>query len=281
MCPNKDLPKREKGFMTLDLFRGIIDQAKDFAFDINLAHRGESLLHPRIVEAVRIAKQSGLLTRLHTNGSLLTRDLSKGLIEAGLDHISFSFDGLTRETYQRIRKGGDFDRTLSRILEFLEVKRELGSRRPVTAVEVINFENVAGFELNRSREAFRRRFKSLPLDSFVVKQMHNWAGEIEAARESRSYTACPFPWNAMVISWDGTVTPCTQDFFNRMPVGNAGDTSLEEIWNGEKMTDLRRRLADGDLERLPVCRECDRLWRKSFLGVPTEFLWKFLFKRMN
>lgn len=281
MCPNKDLSKQDKGFMDMALFQKIIDEARDFAFDINLAHRGESLLHPDIVEAARAARAAGLFTRLHTNGSLLTEELGRGLIEAGLDHISFSFDGLTRETYERIRKGGDFEKTLANIVRFLEIKRETGAARPAAAIEVINFEDVAGFELDKARSTFQKHFQDLPLDSFVVKELHNWAGDIEAARETNTYTACPFPWNALVISWNGDVTPCTQDFFNRMVLGNARESSLSEIWNGEEMTRLRRKLGTCDLDGLPACIKCDRVWRKGFLGVPREYLWKFLFRKMN
>ena len=69
MCPNKDLKKKDKGYMDMDLYRKIVDEAREFIFDINLAHRGESLLHPEIVEAIKYAKQSKIFTRLHTNGS--------------------------------------------------------------------------------------------------------------------------------------------------------------------------------------------------------------------
>jgi hypothetical protein len=31
--------------MELDLYKKIVDEAKDYVFDINLVHRGESLLH--------------------------------------------------------------------------------------------------------------------------------------------------------------------------------------------------------------------------------------------
>ncbi len=49
MCPNKDLTKEQKGFMDFDLFKKIVDEAKDFVFDVHLLHRGESLLHPRLL----------------------------------------------------------------------------------------------------------------------------------------------------------------------------------------------------------------------------------------
>jgi len=46
------------------------------------------------------------------------------------------------------------------------------------------------------------------------------------------------------------------------------------------MQDLRRRLANQEIEDLDTCSRCDRPWRERFMGVPKEYLWKFLFKRM-
>ena len=112
----QDLNKEDRGTMEMSLYRKIIDEARAFAFDINLAHRGESLLHPHLIEAIRYAKSQGLYTRLHTNGSLLTEDLSREIIASGLDRLSFSFDGFTKEAYEGIRRGGDFDKTIGNII---------------------------------------------------------------------------------------------------------------------------------------------------------------------
>jgi radical SAM protein with 4Fe4S-binding SPASM domain len=278
MCPNKDLRKEDRGLMPLELFKKIVDEAADWVFEINLAHRGESLLHSQIPEIVALAREKKIFTRLHTNGSLLTEDLSRRLIEEGLDRLSISFDGFDKATYEKIRRGGDFDKTAANIVRFLQIKRELGSKTPETAIEVIKFPPVeAGTE---SAESFRKRFEGLPLDSFVMKDLHNWAGEIRTDKPGKHYSVCTFPWNALVILWDGAVLPCTQDFFGTYVVGNANQSSLEELWNGEGMRELRRRLAAGDIKDLKACSRCDRAWRKGFLGVPREFLWKFITKRM-
>lgn len=280
MCPNKDLGKKDKGFMDFDLYQKIIDEAREYVFDINLAHRGESLLHPKLIEAISYAKKSGLYTRLHTNGSLLTGNLSRRLIQSGLDRLSFSFDGYEKDTYERIRRGGDFDMTVSNIVRFLEIKKEARSKKPVTAIEVISFDDPDKQVSAEAKGQFKDRFRGLPLDSFILKEMHNWAGRIERKSRGKNYTVCPFPWNALVIFWDGTVLPCTQDFFGKFVAGNVKDSSLQEIWNGENMRSLREKLAQKDIAGLETCSVCDRVWREGFLGVPKEYLWKFITKRM-
>jgi len=277
MCPNKDMAKEDHGDMDFDLYKKIIDEAADFAFDINLAHRGESLLHPRIVEAIAFAKEKGLFTRLHTNGSLLTEDLAAKIIDAGLNRISFSFDGFDKDTYEHTRIGVHFEKTLQNIIRFLEIKRDKHSKTPDTSIEVINFD---GDKKEAVQKEFEARFEGLPLDSFVIKEPHNWAGETGMEQASDHYSVCPFPWNALVIFWNGDVLPCSQDFFGKHVLGNANTDSLRDIWNGQRQIGLRKKLSKKDVKGLPACSKCDRLHRKSFLGVPREFLWKFIAKRM-
>lgn len=280
MCPNKDLPKEKKGFMQFDLYRKIIDEAAAFAFEINLAHRGESLLHSQAAEMTAYAVEKGLFTRLHTNGSLLNDTLSRNLIQAGLDRISFSFDGFDKETYEKIRTGGHFDKTVTNIRRFLEIKKELGRRNPTAAIEVINLNQYSGDELKKKKNNFIRQFENLPLDQFIMKEPHNWAGRLKNDTESHGYCKCPFPWNALVIFWNGEVFPCPQDFFGDYSVGHAEQQTLREIWNGPRMVKLRKKLASGKAGDIPTCSQCDRLQRPSFLGVPKEYLWKFITKKM-
>jgi radical SAM protein with 4Fe4S-binding SPASM domain len=280
MCPNKDLNKTDKGYMDMALYKKIVDEAAPFVFDINLAHRGESLLHPQIIEAIAYAKKNGLYTRLHTNGSPLSEDISRQVVQVGLDRLSFSFDGYEKQTYEKIRIGGDFDNTVSNIVRFLEIKKEAQSKKPITAIEVISFDDTDKQDSQQAKNTFKKLFENLPLDSFVMKELHNWAGQFNKGRRGKKYTICPFPWNALIIYWDGAVLPCTQDFFGGFIAGNANESSLKDIWNGKEMRFIREKLATKNIGELKTCSECDRVWQKGFFGVPKEYLWKFITKRM-
>jgi radical SAM protein with 4Fe4S-binding SPASM domain len=280
MCPNKDLKKEEKGFMEFGLFRKIIDEARAFVFDVNLIHRGEGLLHPDFPRMVRYAHESGITTKFHTNATLLTEEKSVELIEAGLDQISFSFDGYDKKTYESIRVNADFEKTIANIVQLLRAKQRLKSRKPYAILELIDFPHLYEQVDSRQKQVFLRNFQGLPLNRVGVKEMHNWAGEIGAGRKTRTYSLCTFLWQALIIFWDGSVLPCTQDFHGYYTLGNVQETSLAEIWNNEKMVRLRTKIIRQDIADLETCSRCDRLWREQILGVPREYLWKFLLKRM-
>jgi radical SAM protein with 4Fe4S-binding SPASM domain len=281
MCPNKDLEKSQKGFMEFELLKKIVDEARGFVFDVHLLHRGESLLHPDFFKMVRYAHQAGLVTRFHTNGTLLDEEKSYELIESGLDQFAFSFDGYDRESYERIRVQADFEKTVGNIVRFLEIKKRLEARRPYTIIELIHFPELFDDKGRTKLKEFKKRFQGLPLDRLVVKELHNWAGDYGAAAKTKTYSPCTFLWHALIILWDGSVLPCTQDFFGYYGLGNVKETSIADIWNGEKMMALRRKVIRGNVEDLETCSQCDRLWRNQFLGIPRDYLGRFLLKKMD
>ena len=86
-CPNKDLPAAQKGDMPWPLFRRVVDQAREFALEVNLHHRGETLLHPDAGRMARYAAGAGLPCRLHTNATLLSGGVVGELLESGLQRL--------------------------------------------------------------------------------------------------------------------------------------------------------------------------------------------------
>src|SRR4030042_3443344 len=83
---------------------------------------GEPLVHPDIVEMVAQAKALGARVELITNGTLLTKNLSKQLIEAGLDMLWVSLDGATPESYADVRLGAALPEVLSNLAGFQEAR---------------------------------------------------------------------------------------------------------------------------------------------------------------
>lgn len=279
MCLNKALPKSERGFMDFSLFEKIIDEASHFAHDVNLFHRGESLLHPEIFRMVKYARNRGLSTRLNTNATPLNEERSRQILDSGLDFLSFSFDGYEKKAYEDLRVGADFDRTLDNIIGFLTLKKKLNKNLPYTTFTVIEFsDDCLGKTKDDIREQFMERFDSLPLDQFVTRKPHNWAGSYNKkdAIFNKSFVHCTFPWYSLTIFWDGSVLPCPQDFFGKLILGNVRDSSLLEIWNGSKEILLRESLSGQQYKDIVPCNTCDRLWRRKLFGIPVVELVRFL-----
>lgn len=270
MCPNKDFKKEDLGFMDFELFKKIINEARHFAYDMNIHHRGESNLHPRLPEMIEYATKNGIPVKLHTNGTLLTERRSRELIESGLSLISFSFDGYTKDVYEKIRVNAKFEKTTRNITRFLQLKKQMNSPRPKTVMEVM--ENLNGFDFKEEdKQHFLDMMKNL--DRLIIKNPHNWAGNIPIDTFSdNELVACTFPWHAQVILWDGRVGPCPHDFMAEIILGDVKEQSLVEIFNSPETIELRRRHLELDIRDYSPCNTCDSPRRKKIFGIPAPSL---------
>ncbi len=284
VCPNQELPEARKGDMAWPLFSGLVDQARAFALEINLHHRGESLLHPEAGRFIRHAAASGVPCRLHTNATLLRGPVVDDLLASGLERLSVSFDGFHAAAYEAVRRGARFEQVLGNIAAFLRRRGRVrtGRSRPSLAVEVMDLPEAGD---RRQQNEFAARLRAMGVDKLVFKKPHNWAGHLSspdaAGADIPPGAACTFPWNALVVLHDGTALPCSQDFFATLPLGDAREKPLLEIWNGPPLRELRRAHAAGEAGRLIACSGCDRIRRPTVAGVPAEYLQKLLFRRMT
>jgi len=276
LCPNSSLPESQLGMMEGGLFQKIIDEIAPYVHDINIHHRGESMLHPDLVSMIAYAAGRGISVRLHTNATLLDEGWADRLLRSGLDVISFSFDGLDAETYERYRKGAHFGDTLENILQFLKMKKELGLQRPMAVLEMMDLSGVDQRYSLQGKDEFLRRFDGLPLNRFVIKRPHNFGGNVRLSpREDcspRSLTPCTIPWHSLVVLWNGDVVPCPQDFFGQMIIGKAAEQKLVDVFNSPKSVELRTNMIFRHVSALSPCASCDFIRRRAFLGIPVQSL---------
>ncbi len=280
-CPNGMDTKFPKGLMDFDLFKRIVDELEGHVYDVNLFHRGESLIHPDLEMMVEYCTQKGMFTRLHTNAGLMTEERAVNLIDAGLSYVSFSVDGYNKDIYDKVRLGGNFDETVLNIQNFLRAKERSGKTTPMTILQVMEIgENGVG--KTTRRKVFKNKFKELPLDRFIIRTPHNWAGDASEYGEGvadtgqAKFTPCTFLWYSMTVFFDGTIVPCPQDFYGKLIMGDLKKQSVTEVWEGAELKEMRKRMRQCDVKGLAPCEKCDILTRKTFMGVPSDYLSTFL-----
>ena len=253
MCPRENIYFPPKD-MDLPLFKKIIDESKDFLEFAVPYGVGEPLLNPEIYDMLAYCKSVGVPTGLSTNATVMGRDASRKLIESGLDYIIFAFDGATRETFETYRKGADFDRVRENILAFLQVKKEMKSK--IFCI----IQMVALKENRREIPELIRMWRVEGIDEVRIKkdEVHNEGSAIPGDNGSRPPMKhpCYLLWRGpMYIHYDGTVFPCCY-IYPDQPIGNVKKNSLEEIWNSEKMVQLREAHIRGDLTGFKACQNC-------------------------
>ena len=109
-----------------------ICEGMQHAHTVDYTGWGEPLLHGGIYDMVRMAHERGCATTMTSNGTALSAANSRRLIEAGLDRLTVSIDGLSPQTYDTIRIGASLEkveanlRRLSRLIAQCGSTLELG-----------------------------------------------------------------------------------------------------------------------------------------------------------
>jgi radical SAM protein with 4Fe4S-binding SPASM domain len=131
MCLVRYRPKlgKREGAMCFHVFKSIVDDLPELE-RLTLQGLGEPLLAPDFDEMVEYACARGVRVGFNTNGTFLTRERAERFVRAGVDWLHISLDGATRETYEGIRDGSDFEKVRGNIAGLVEVRRELGADRP-------------------------------------------------------------------------------------------------------------------------------------------------------
>lgn len=86
-----------------ELFERLVRRAAEARVFQMALGGGEPLLHPRLLDMVRLARQSGIVPNLTTNGNLLTVEVAAALKEAGLGQAQISLNGASEETNSATR----------------------------------------------------------------------------------------------------------------------------------------------------------------------------------
>lgn len=272
MCPqsSKKADLVPRGFMSPELFMKVISEVKHYAFEVFIQLGGEPLLHPRLIEFIKKAKDENLVVGISTNGSLLTKDLGEGLIKAGLDKLVITFTDKGKEGYEKNWQGGDYEKVQENIRNFLVFKK--AQPNPWIILQIIKF---FGEDKDLTLgEEFLKTWRRLGVNSFCPIWATYWAGDFKdeamfryrkAPRDSY-YLPCGAIWRSLAIHWNGNISPCCNDLTGEYILGNIETESLSESWNNEKMVMLRDSLVRGQYSKINLCKNCLALWGR----LPSE-----------
>jgi MoaA/NifB/PqqE/SkfB family radical SAM enzyme len=125
---------RDKGFMDLNMLENLADDLYVLGTRrIELAGRGEPLLHPKLEQIVQILKNRGFYVGIVTNGSLLSDRRCEHLVRQGVDRIVVSLNAGTPETYPNIHKTekpDNYDKVISNLKTLQDIKKRYNSKVP-------------------------------------------------------------------------------------------------------------------------------------------------------
>lgn len=235
-----------------------------------LQNYGESTLHPDLIRMIEYADQKGIEPLiLSTNCTTLNDNMADDLLRSGLDYLVLSLDGATKETFERLRAGADYEQVVKNIQHIFQKKNELKIKAPILILQIV-YSNETKDEINayiKQWEGFLNKD-----DQISLKAYNDFAGQVEVKYPTEKEFArmpCQVFFGNLVILWNGDATPCCMDIEGTLKVGNVFSSSIGQVWNGEAYNKLRKAVNDRNYQGLDICRKCTQGVGRS-LGVFTS-----------
>lgn len=279
LCPTgNNILARDKGFMTLEIFKKILFGWNSKRTNIYLGGFGEPLLNKDFLEMVRISKDKEVDISIFTNGNLLTPEISSALVSLKADRIIISMDGATQETYSWYRRGGDFNKVVSNLKTLVKIKREKESNLPNIELQfVVMKKNESELEL------IKKIAIELSVDKLILKTcgFYSFVGmsfdefkkdylpvnkkyrRLEDENSPIPDFICPWMNHGAMILWNGKIAACCYDSHGEVILGDANQTNFIDQWRSSlKYKDFRKNGVKG-IYPYKVCKLCPAKFRTS------------------
>jgi radical SAM protein with 4Fe4S-binding SPASM domain len=249
--------------MPAALLDKIIEETGRYGGNLGFGEYDEPFIYKGFAGWAAKAKRAGCTVSITTNGTLLPEKDARTLLVAGVEHISFSLDAASHETYSRIRLD-DFSIPLENLKRLVRLRNEGGYRTEIRACMVLQehnrHEKDAFFELMKSIGVDMVSFYNLSiLDQGVWKMsVLNFDVDADAPGERN---VCSQLYNQMAVYPDGRVALCCLTtmyvgYRTDVPyVGNVKNSSLREIWISPEYNRIRAEAFDRKFSN-SVCRDC-------------------------
>jgi radical SAM protein with 4Fe4S-binding SPASM domain len=280
MCPYPSVKDNfPRGRMDDDLFDKVTDEIArqpEVSTFIPML-QNEPFLDKRLFEKIaRFKQRTGgrVAVELVTNGAFLTDENIARMRDAELDILDVSLDAINKQTYEKIRVGLDYDAVMA------GVERVIAAKLPKTTLHVrmvLQRGNV------REAKAFARRWRERGVAVFTymtndragaitdfrarirpTEEELGVAHRIGRAAFRRWIGHCPIPFATTNILHDGSMLVCVHDWNRNEVIGNVHDSTIAELWNGDRMKELRRLVSERRYSEVPACQGCS-LWRDGWV----------------
>ena len=250
MCPLNTL-KRPAADMSWDLVEKVASEFRIHGLRLRWLHEmGEPLLYPRLVEAINLFPGCSL----STNCKALDEEMSEKLLKSSLERIRLCPDTIHEEIYPVIRRGGNFQQTVSNIRRFLEMSKDYDIQ-----VEIQKMVSKLTAEETVSQFGDFFRIADYP-NARIIEKTCEGIDTTDATELHEEFYGCfqghPFRW--FIVLADGRVTHCCYDSDGLQIIGDLNNQTIEEIISSPRIPELIDAFRRRDWLNLPRCGECHR-----------------------
>lgn len=252
--------KKEKRFMTLEEFDHILKEVSKVTKVIYLHVKGEPLLHPQIIDFLKLTEKYNLNVNITTNGILFPKLVEKLKGCKTLHKINFSLHceqnikDYEEKIFESVEKLSPDTVVIYRLWTLTGNKLDEKSNKTVEKLEKY-------YELSPITVEKLKKEKNVKICSTIYVDKDN-EFEWPTINNHKSCGYCHALKTQIAILVDGTVIPCCLDSDGIINLGNIYNETLEAIQSKERYKKLKKSFQD----RKPsekLCQSCTFKERKN------------------
>ena len=245
--------------MAEDEFEHILKEISKVTKTIYLHVKGEPLLHPKIMEFLKLAEKYNLKVNLTTNGTLFPKLVDKIKECKALHKINFSLHceqnnpNYEEEIFKNVEKLSPDTVIIYRLWTLKDNKLDEKSTKIVEKLE--KYYNLSPETVEKLKNEDNIKISS----TIYVDKDNEFKWPEITNHKSCGY--CHALKTQIVILADGTVVPCCLDSNGIINLGNIYKESIEEIQNKERYKKLKKSFQARKPEE-KLCKSCTFKERK-------------------
>ena len=221
---------------------------------IQLHGYGDPLLDRHMHEYVQILHDRGFCSYFSCNPANINLELTYKMLDAGIDYVKYSIESTDDDEFRTIRgKASNFTNSYQDILKVLDYKYQ----HHLNTTVVITMLNLNRETQKEDYDKLIKAFKGLDVYVYLKSEDCQWYRKDYHGTESIHWSEpCKHPWMTMTIKSNGDAAMCMEDFNNDIVFGNIRETSLRDIWNGERYRKFRWQHLEG-ANGIKCSQQCD------------------------
>jgi radical SAM protein with 4Fe4S-binding SPASM domain len=258
----------DKKELSTDEWKKAIDKCKKACIPQVTFTGGEPTLRKDLVELVEYSKW--FVTRLNTNGVLLTEELCQKLYEASLDSVQVTFYSSNAEEHNKLVGAPNYEKTVQGIKNAINAGLAISINTPLCSInknylDTLKFLHELGVKYvtcsgliitgNATKDASKETQLSEDELYNILKEAKKYTDEnlMEISFTSPGWIAeeklkelgldiptCGACLSNMAIAPDGEVVPCQSWLKDGSGLGNILQTPWKKIWNNKECQKIRK-----------------------------------------
>ncbi len=248
-CPRTHV-KRDIGYMDINLFKLFIDEISEYPISfLRIVGLGESTLHPQFDEMLQYASNKKIKLELTTNGNLFDNFSIRNIFNWDIDIIGVSVDGYDKDSYEKIRVGGNYNKLEEGLTQFYRAKKFTKRKSPMLVVRKVILKKDTTSQIKNYCNLWKEKS-----DQITFNTLYNIKPPKQLNTEA--FHMCHKLFFTAHIRYDGSVIQCPHKFlFDKNDViGNIKEKKLQEIWQTSDIINVRKQHQKGTYPQ--YCQMC-------------------------